>query len=176
LKLVFIYGPPAVGKLTVAKELSKLTGYRILHNHLAIDLVESVFDRDNKKFWELIDVYRRHLIEAAASEKLDGVIMTSVNIKGIDDDFVKSLANIMDTNSGNMHFVQLSCEMTELEKRLGEPSRKQHGKLNDTAMFRDFISKNQVFHSIDFVSSLKIDNTDLTPEETAKKIAEHYGL
>jgi tRNA uridine 5-carbamoylmethylation protein Kti12 len=27
MRLVFLYGPPAVGKLTVAKELSTLTGF-----------------------------------------------------------------------------------------------------------------------------------------------------
>lgn len=44
MKLIFIYGQPAVGKLTVAKELEKITGYKILHNHLFVDLVRSVFE------------------------------------------------------------------------------------------------------------------------------------
>ncbi|HIJ11483.1 TPA: hypothetical protein HA278_05490, partial [Candidatus Woesearchaeota archaeon] len=41
---VLIYGPMAVGKLTVAKELVKLTGYKLFHNHLTVDLVGSIFE------------------------------------------------------------------------------------------------------------------------------------
>jgi tRNA uridine 5-carbamoylmethylation protein Kti12 len=32
MKLIFLYGPPAVGKLTVAQELVTLTGYKLFHN------------------------------------------------------------------------------------------------------------------------------------------------
>ena len=44
MRLVFLYGPPAVGKLTVAKALARLTGYKVFHNHLTIDLVASILD------------------------------------------------------------------------------------------------------------------------------------
>jgi hypothetical protein len=41
--LVVLYGLPAAGKLTVGRALAALTGYRLCHNHLTADLVESVF-------------------------------------------------------------------------------------------------------------------------------------
>ena len=66
MKLIVIYGPPAAGKLTVSKELSRITGYKVFHNHLAIDFIDSVLDRSNAKFWELLDRYRIGLIEAAS--------------------------------------------------------------------------------------------------------------
>ena len=37
--LCLVYGPPAVGKLTVAKEIAARTGYRLVHNHVSIDPV-----------------------------------------------------------------------------------------------------------------------------------------
>ena len=37
MKLIFIWGPAASGKLTVARELEKLTGLPVFHNHLVVD-------------------------------------------------------------------------------------------------------------------------------------------
>ena len=39
MKLIFIYGLPATGKLTVAVELAAMTGYKLFHNHLVVDLL-----------------------------------------------------------------------------------------------------------------------------------------
>ena len=44
MRLIFIYGLPAVGKLTVAKELAAKTGYKLFHNHLVVDLLISTFE------------------------------------------------------------------------------------------------------------------------------------
>src|SRR5688572_19082412 len=48
--LVFLYGPPGAGKLTVGRELEALTGYRLFHNHLTVDLVSAVFDFGTEPF------------------------------------------------------------------------------------------------------------------------------
>ena len=43
VELIFIHGPPAVGKLTVGKALSAASGLPLFHNHLVVDAVLSVF-------------------------------------------------------------------------------------------------------------------------------------
>lgn len=43
MQLVFLYGPPGVGKLTVARDLAGLTNFKVFHNHLTISLALSVF-------------------------------------------------------------------------------------------------------------------------------------
>jgi shikimate kinase len=53
LRLIFLHGLPGVGKLTVARELAQLTDYKLFHNHLAVDLVESVFEFGDRPFVEL---------------------------------------------------------------------------------------------------------------------------
>jgi hypothetical protein len=42
-KFVFIFGPQAVGKMTVGQELAKVTGLKLFHNHMTIDLLEPLF-------------------------------------------------------------------------------------------------------------------------------------
>ncbi len=44
MRLIVLYGMPAMGKLTVAKELQKLCGYELFHNHLTVDLLLSTFE------------------------------------------------------------------------------------------------------------------------------------
>lgn len=39
MKLVIITGPHAVGKMTVGQELERLTGLKLFHNHMTIDIV-----------------------------------------------------------------------------------------------------------------------------------------
>ena len=176
MKLIVIYGPPAAGKLTVSKELSRITGYKLFHNHLAIDFIESILDRNNAKFWELLDKYRIGLIEAAAEENISGLIMTSVYIKGNDDQFIKDLLDTTAKHSGSVHFVHLSCNREKLESRIGEPSRKQFGKLTDVEIFNNFVDTNDVFSKIGFVDSYEIDNTDIPAAEAANMIKERYSL
>ena len=58
MKLVFLYGPPGVGKLTVGKELSAMTGYPLFHNHLVFDLVAALFEPFTPSFIRVCDDLR----------------------------------------------------------------------------------------------------------------------
>ena len=86
--LVFLYGPPGAGKLTVGRELEALTGYRLFHNHLAFDLAKAIFDFPSPPFGELSEKVRLAAFEAAARAKLPGLIFTFVYASP--DDGVKS--------------------------------------------------------------------------------------
>ena len=43
MRLVFVYGPPGVGKLTVARELAGRTGFKLLPNHLTANLASALY-------------------------------------------------------------------------------------------------------------------------------------
>ena len=95
MRLVFIYGPPASGKLTVATELAKLTGFKLFHNHVSIQFVQSIFEFGTKTFRRLTGKYRLEMIEEAAREGID-TIFTFVYSKGEDDRFVKRVSKRSD--------------------------------------------------------------------------------
>ena len=53
MKLIFLYGLPATGKLTVAHELAAITGFKVFHNHLVVDVLLTVFDFGSPDFVRL---------------------------------------------------------------------------------------------------------------------------
>jgi broad-specificity NMP kinase len=53
VKVIFIHGPPAAGKLTIASLLSEMTGLPLFHNHLTVDLVKSLFEFGSPGFIKL---------------------------------------------------------------------------------------------------------------------------
>lgn len=53
MQLIFLYGPMAAGKLTVARELAARTGFALFHNHLLVDAVAAVFPFGSPSFVRL---------------------------------------------------------------------------------------------------------------------------
>ena len=53
MKLIFIHGPVASGKLTIARALAALTGLAVFHNHLVVDAVAAVFPFGSEPFIRL---------------------------------------------------------------------------------------------------------------------------
>jgi hypothetical protein len=76
MKLVFLHGSPAVGKLTVAKALLRMVSGRLFDNHAAIDLARTVFDFGAPGFWELVHSVRYSAIDAAAEHGVSLVVTT----------------------------------------------------------------------------------------------------
>ncbi len=176
MKLVFIYGPPAVGKLTVAKELLKLTGFKVFHNHLTIDLVKSIFEWGEGPFWELVDRFRLELVKAATEANIPGVIFTFVYAKTHDDGFVRRIVKVVEKGGGEVCFVRLQCERKELLRRLRNPSRREFQKMNKAASLRSLLARFDLFADVPHPNNLVIDNTDLSARRAARMIADHYRL
>ena len=176
MKLIFIYGPPGAGKLTVAKELKKITGYKIFHNHLTVDLLMSMFEFGTKKFFELSRKIRLHIFEAAAKQKLKGMIFTYCYSKPHDNKFVKQVIEAVEKNRGKVCFVNLRCSKEELFKRIKSPSRKKFRKIKDSKELEGAFRKWNLFSAIPFRKSLVIDNTNLSPKKAALEIKSFYRL
>ncbi len=181
MKLVFLYGPPASGKLTVAKELAKLTGYKLFHNHLTADLVAPLFPFGTKEYSELVHKIRLLFFEAAAKSRIAGMIFTFVYAIETfggksDDEFVRKVMSAVEKRKGRVFLVKLTCSRKELFKRLKAESRNAHGKLKSPKVLREIMSNNRLDEVVPFGKTLVIDNTKLSPRKTAEKIIKHYRL
>lgn len=177
MKIVFIYGPPASGKLTVAKELSKMTGFKIFHNHLINDLVDVAYDLedDEKEFWKLVNKYKKEILDLACKNNRN-LILTFCFVKGMDDKYLKELINIIKKHNGKISFVHLVPEHKELFKRIVCESRKNYGKLKHSGKLKKVLKKHDFYTSVEYKPNLIIDNTKLSPKKVALKIKKYYKL
>jgi len=123
MKLIFLYGLPATGKLTVAQELAATTGYKVFHNHLAVDLLLSVFDFGTPRFVALREEIWLSVIEAACENGLLGLIFTFAPEATVRAEFISRLADLMARKGGEVEFVELTCPLEELKERMENPSR-----------------------------------------------------
>ena len=73
MKLVFIIGDAAVGKMTVGQELMKITDLRLFHNHMTIEPVLEIFGDFNGA---AITKLRHVIFEEFAETDKYGMIFT----------------------------------------------------------------------------------------------------
>lgn len=87
MKLVIIFGPHAVGKMTVGQELAKITGLKLFHNHMTIDLITNFFSYGSDEGKRLVELFRREIFEAVANSNLEGLIFTFMWALDLQDDW-----------------------------------------------------------------------------------------
>src|SRR5215469_8565874 len=76
--LLFVVGPPAVGKMSVGQALTERTGLRLLHNHISIEVALRYFDYGTPAFRRIDGAIRRRVIEEVAASDLPGLVFTLV--------------------------------------------------------------------------------------------------
>ena len=171
---VFIYGPPAAGKLTVARCLAAGYGVKVLDNHLTADVAGRLFDFGTKPFDELVERLRWDLYVAAACAGVD-VVSTFVYGHPIDRPYVNRVVEVFEAEGGTVTFVQLLPPAEVLERRVTLPSRAEARKLRDPAQLKGVLARYDLRTPVN-AGDLSIDNSDLPPERVAAMIAGHAGL
>lgn len=176
MKLIFLHGLPGVGKLTVARELAALTGFKLFHNHLTVDLVTSVFEFGSEPFVELREKIWLEVFSEAVKAHLTGLIFTFAYDPTVGDSFVGSAQSVVESSGGEVLFVELTCSREELERRLTNPSRQEFGKLTSLALFRQ-LSNAGAFKDLGIPSHrFVLDITAPAPNEAARLIVKELEL
>jgi hypothetical protein len=184
--LIFIIGPPAVGKMTVGHELARRTGLTLFHNHHTIELVLQFFPFGSPPFNRLVGQFRRRIMEEVAASGLPGLIFTYVWAFDVEHDalFVREMAAIFEARGGRVLYVELQATLEErlrrnvTELRLAhKPSKRNLARARETlldAEARYQLHSGDRFHGR--ADYLRIENTDLAPEEVAERIIAHFAL
>jgi hypothetical protein len=170
-RLVFLYGPPAVGKLTVARAIADRLPFKILHNHVTIDAVTEVLPFGSDAFWGVVGRFRRDLVAAAAKEDVD-LIYTYVFAPG-DEGHVADIVSSYEKAGGAVSFVQLLASREVLLQRVLEESRTQHGKIIDAETLDHLLDEYDDFTAVAAPDSLTIDLVATSARDAADQIINH---
>ena len=176
MNLIFLFGFPGVGKLTVAQELSNLAGLKTFHNHLAVDLALSLFEFGSQPFVELREKVWLAAFAQAVEADLAGLIFTFAFDRSVRSSFIEKTKEIVESAGGEVLFVELTCSVPELERRIAQPSRQRFGKIGSVELFRELNEGGMFVDPGIPAERLTVDTTALFPTDAAKLIATKLTL
>ena len=174
MKLVFLHGAPAVGKLTVARELARLTGFRLFHNHLTVDLVSSVFAFGSEPFVLLREQIWLSVFREAAMHGVS-LIFTFNPERTVRERFIEDAVDAVGSAGGQTFFVELTCSQNELERRIESPARNEFGKLCSLDQYRA-LKEAGAFNFRKLPSGPSLDTTHRSPADTAELIGQYVSI
>lgn len=176
MNLIFLYGPPAVGKLTVAKQLQKKLGYKLLHNHMIINMLAEIFGYDGPERRTLVREFRLRILEEAAKDNIDMIITVGNAGNAIFDYFDTLLASV-EVNGGTVYLIQLTADKKTLLNRVESATRKEHGKyFGKDILEKTLATYPDMFDKYSKKEHLTINTAETQPEEAVEKIMTYYRL
>lgn len=170
MRLMFLHGPPAVGKLTVARELSRLTGLPVFHNHLVVDALTAVFSFGSPPFVRLREEFWLAVFRGAA-ETGQSLIFTFAPERTVTPGFVPEAVRQVQAAGGSVTFVRLAADRAVLEQRVDAADRAKHGKLTSLVLLKELEQSGVFDYPALPDSGITVDTGRLTPVQAAERIA-----
>lgn len=170
MNLVVLWGPAAVGKLTVAREVSAVVGYPVFHNHLVVDLLTTVFPFGTEPFVRLRDRMWLDVFAAAAAAGRS-LVFTFAPEDTVPIGFGDRVERAVGA-AGTVRWVELRVARDEQVRRLASPGRREFHKLTDPAL----LGPAEANDRDPLPAELVVDTRALAPAEAAATVVRTLGL
>ena len=188
MKLLFIFGAHAAGKMTVGQAVSRLTPMKLFHNHMTIEPVIELFGAYNGAAVERL---RQVVFEEFAKTDNYGLIFTFIWAFDVsyDEEYVRRLSKMYEDAGAQVDYVELVAPQevrlvrNRTENRLQHKASKRDVALSE-ARFLDAESRyrcvsepGEIVRRLGIAPEryLRIDNTELSPDAVADMIVRHFG-
>jgi hypothetical protein len=171
--LVYLYGPPAVGKLTTAERLEERTAVPVFHNHLTVNALRTVFEFGSPAFTEVIHRVRLDVFTTAARTGTSLIFTNNSMWGGPDGErnflaFAHAVEDGVERAGGRVVFVRLTAPLDVLTSRVDTASRRSHHKLLDPMRLEALMSASA--EPVVPATALTLDMSELTADGAAHAI------
>ena len=183
--LIIVSGPQAVGKMTVAENLRDKIGYSLMVNHDSIEISDKIFKRGSEAQKELKSLIREDVFNLALKYDIDMIftLVVAFDVKE-ETDYLNSLKNRFEASGGKFYFVELRADIETRLKRNVTPHRLEAKPTKKDLEWskRDLLDTMEKYklntddEEILFENHIKIDNTNLSPDEVTEIIIEKLNL
>lgn len=165
----FILGPPAVGKLTVGRLLSRQTNFPLYDNARAIDVAALLFHYGTENFRAFRDEQRLAFYSRVISSTVPGLISTGC-LTRTSWPYFRRIDSLLSTNGWSTKYIILSASAETLISRANSPDRQFKLSLTDRISMRAWLDDNwPPFVPPDLLAH-GIDTSQLAASETVSKL------
>jgi hypothetical protein len=175
MKLLFLHGAPATGKLTIAKALLRTVPGRLFDNHAAIDLARTIFEFGAPGFWELVHNVRYASFDAAGEHGIGLVVTTYCYAEPDDRPEFERFEEVVQRHGGKLLPVFLHCSRDEALRRVSNPDRFERRKMTSAEALNKYLDDHK-FTSVPRAGCLVLNTETRSVEATAREIVRHFGL
>ena len=183
--LIVVSGPQAVGKMTIAEKIKERLGYSLMVNHDIIEVSDKIFGMGTPAQKELNKIIRKGAFDTAIQYDID-MIFTFVTAFDSPEDieYLNNLRNMFEATGGQFYFVELEADVkTRLERNVTPHRLASKFTKNDVERSkRDLLDTMEKYRlnsndgELICANHMKINNTNLEPEEVADQVVEHFKL
>lgn len=183
--LLIVSGPQAVGKMTVAEKIKEKTGYSLMVNHDSIEVSDKIFERGSAAQRELNKLIREGAFQTAIKHDVD-MIFTFVTAFDSPDDieYLNNLRSMFEQTGGNFYFVELAADLqTRLERNVTPHRLESKYSKNDVERSTQDLLETMKKYRLNSnegemicANHIKINNTNLSPEEVSDIVVQKFGL
>lgn len=183
--LIIVSGPHAVGKMTVAEKLKDKIGYSLMINHDSIEVSNKIFGRDTIAQKELNKLIRESTFQTAIQHDINMIFTYVTKFDDQDNiEYLNELRYMFEQTGGNFYFVELEADVqTRLDRNITAHRLESKLSKKDIERSTQILLETMKDHRLNSndgemicKNHIKINNTNLLPEEVVDIVVEKFGL